>query len=122
VAAEVKILAGKTRDATDEITRTIDALGSEAEHVVAEIENGVKVRDAARDSVAKIEQTLVGVGEMVSEVDTQNDQIARATGAISGHVGRLQQAIASFDEAARDNEGKLGRAQDRMTSSRKWPA
>ena len=114
VAAEVKILAGKTRIATDEITRTIDTLGSEAEHVVAEIEKGAKVRDGARNSVEKIEGTLVGVGEMVSEVDRQNEQIAQATGAISGHVVRLQQALASFDEAARDNEGKLGRAQDRM--------
>ena len=115
VAAEVKTLAGKTRKATDEITRTIDALGSEAEHVVAEIEKGVIVRDEARNSVAKIEDTLVGVGEMVSEVDRQNEQIAHATGAISGHVGRLQRALASFNEAARDNEGKLGRAQDRMS-------
>ena len=114
VAAEVKTLAGKTRTATDELTRTIDALGSEAEHVVAEIEKGVKVRDEARNSVARIEETLVGVGEMVTEVDRQNDQIAQATGAISGHVDKLQQALASFDEAARDNEGKLGRAQDRM--------
>ena len=114
VAAEVKTLAGKTRTATDEITRTIDALGSEAEHVVAEIEKGVKVRDEARNSVARIEETLVGVGEMVTEVDRQNDQIAQATGAISGHVDKLQQALASFNEAARDNEGKLGRAQDRM--------
>jgi methyl-accepting chemotaxis protein len=115
VAAEVKTLAGKTRKATDEITRTIDALGSEAEHVVAEIENGVKVRDEARSSVARIEDTLAGVGEMVSEVDRQNEQIAQATGAISGHVASLQQALASFDEAARDNEGKLGRARDRMS-------
>ena len=114
VANEVKTLAGKTRKATDEITRTIDALGSEAEHVVAEIGKGVKVRDAARTSVSRIEETLVGVGEMVSEVDRQNDQIARATGAISGHVDRLQQVLAAFNEAARDNEGKLGRAQDRM--------
>jgi methyl-accepting chemotaxis protein len=115
VASEVKTLAGKTRTATDEITRTIDTLGSEAEHVVSEIQKGVQVRDAARNSVARIEDTLVGVGEMVSEVDRQNDQIAQATGAISGHVGRLQQVLASFDEAARENEGKLGRAQDRMS-------
>jgi len=114
VANEVKTLAGKTRKATDEITRTIDTLGSEAEHVVAEIQKGVKVRDEAKNSVARIEETLVGVGEMVSEVDRQNDQIAQATGAISGHVGRLQQVLASFNEAARDNEGKLGLAQDRM--------
>src|SRR3990170_47691 len=115
VAAEVKTLAGKTRKATDEITRTIDALGSEAEHVVAEIGKGVKVRDEARNSVARIEDTLVGVGEMVSEVDRQNDQIAQATGAISGHVASLQQVLASFNEAARDNEDKLGRAKDRMS-------
>ncbi len=114
VANEVKTLAGKTRKATDEITRTIDALGSEAEHVVAEIGKGVEVRDNARNSVARIEETLVGVGEMVSEVDRQNDQIAQATGAISGHVSRLQQVLASFNEAAQDNEGKLGRAQERM--------
>ena len=114
VASEVKTLAGKTRKATDEITRTIDALGSEAEHVVAQIERGAQVRDEARNSVARIEETLVGVGEMVSEVDKQNDQIAHATGAISGHVERLQQVLASFDQAAKDNESKLGRAQDRM--------
>ena len=114
VANEVKTLAGKTRKATDEISRTIDALGSEAEQVVAEIGNGVKIRDDARNSVSRIEDTMIGVGEMVSEVDRQNDQIARATGAISGHVDRLQQSLASFNEAAKDNEGKLGRAQDRM--------
>src|SRR5690606_22850526 len=114
VAAEVKTLAGKTRTATDEITRTIDALGSEAEQVVTEIEKGVKVLDEARNSVTRIEETLVGVGEMVSEVDRQNDQIAQATGAISGHVDKLQQALASFNEAARENEDKLGRAQGRM--------
>ena len=114
VAAEVKTLAGKTRLATDEIARTIDALGTEAEQVVAEIQKGVKVRDDARNSVTRIEDTLIGVSEMVSEVDRQNDQIAQATGAISGHVDKLQQVLATFNAAAKDNEGKLGRAQGRM--------
>src|SRR6478736_3817220 len=114
VAAEVKALAGKTRIATDEIARTIDTLGMEAEQVIVEIEKGVKVRDGARNSVARIEETLLGVGEMVSEVDRQNDQIAQATGAISGHVDKLQQVLATFNAEAQDNEGKLGRAQGRM--------
>jgi methyl-accepting chemotaxis protein len=114
VAAEVKSLAGKTRQATDEIARTIDTLGTEAEQVIVEIGKGVKVRESARNSVARIEDTLVGVGEMVSEVDRQNDQIAQATGAISGHVDRLQQVLATFNAAAQDNEGKLGRARNRM--------
>ncbi len=114
VAGEVKSLANDTRMATDEIMRTIDTLGLEAEQVIVEIEKGVKVRDDARNSVTRIEDTLAGVTEMVTEVDRQNDQIAQATGAISGHVDRLQQALASFNEAARDNEGKLGSAKDRM--------
>jgi len=114
VASEVKILAGKTRQATDEISRTIDALGMEAEQVIVEIEKGAKVRDGARNSVARIEDTLTGVSAMVSEVDRQNDQIAQATGAISGHVDKLQVALATFNSAARDNEGKLGSAQHRM--------
>ncbi len=114
VAAEVKTLAGKTRIATDEIARTIDTLGMEAEQVIVEIEKGVKVRDGARTSVARIEDTLLGVSEMVTEVDRQNDQIAQATGAISGHVDQLQKSLATFNAAAKDNEGKLGRAQGRM--------
>lgn len=114
VASEVKSLAGKTRHATEEITRTIDALGGEAEHVVAEIEKGVKVRDDARKSVEKIEDTLLGVSEMVGQVDRQSEQIAGATGAISGHVDRLQRALGSFDVAARENEETLGQARERM--------
>jgi len=114
VAGEVKSLANDTRVATDEIMRTINTLGLEAEQVIVEIEKGVKVRDDARNSVVRIEDTLTGVSEMVTEVDRQNDQIAQATGAISGHVDKLQQVLASFNEAARDNEGKLGSAKDRM--------
>jgi methyl-accepting chemotaxis protein len=114
VAGEVKSLANDTRVATDEIMRTIDALGVEAEQVIVEIEKGVKVRDDARNSVARIEDTLISVSEVVTEVDRQNDQISRATGAISGHVELLQQVLASFNEAAKDNEGKLGSAQHRM--------
>lgn len=115
VASEVKSLAQSTRMATDEIARTIDALGGEAEGVIVEIENGAQVSIEARNSVVKIEETLLGVGEMVGEVDKQNDQIARATCAISDHVFRLQDVLASFDSAAIENEDKLGRAQKRMS-------
>ena len=115
VASEVKTLAGKTRRATEEIARTIDALGGEAEQVIVEIEKGAKVRDEARSSVERIEDTLLGVSEMVTQVDRQSEQIAHATTAISRHVDRLQQALVTFDDAAKDNEGTLGRARDRMS-------
>ena len=107
VANEVKILAGNTRTATEEIARTIDTLGGEAEQVIARIESGAEASGAAKESVARIENTIAGVSELVEEVDRQNDQIARATGTISGHVGRVQHVLNDFDRAAVMNESKL---------------
>src|SRR5690349_6206698 len=69
VANEVKNLAGKTRLASDEIVRTIDALGHEAEQVVGRIEDGAKASAEAKSSVARIAQTIDGVVALVGEVD-----------------------------------------------------
>lgn len=114
VASEVKNLAGETRRATEEITRTIDALGQEASSVIHQIESGAEASRDAKSSVAQIEHTIGGVAELVEEVDRQNDQIARSTGTISGHVVRVQEVLESFDKAAIENEGKLQHAHRHM--------
>lgn len=114
VAGEVKSLANDTRTATEEITSTIDTLGLEAAQVIERIEAGSKASGEAKASVAQIERTILGVGELVEEVDKQNDQIARSTTTISDHVVRVQDVLDSFDKAARDNETKLERAHRRM--------
>lgn len=114
VANEVKSLAGDTRRATEEISRTIDTLGEEAGQVIAQIESGAEASTSAKNSVAQIEETIGGVAELVEEVDRQNDQIARSTGTISDHVHRVQDVLASFDSAAIENESKLETAHKRM--------
>ncbi|WP_128892586.1 methyl-accepting chemotaxis protein [Erythrobacter sp. HKB08] len=110
VANEVKNLAGETRRATEEITRTIDTLDEEANSVIEQIESGAQASKDAKSSVAQIEQTIGGVAELVEEVDRQNDQIARSTSTISGHVHRVQDVLESFDKAAIENEAKLQNA------------
>ena len=114
VASEVKQLAANTRVATDEIGRTVDALGGEAERVISEIREGEEVSQKARNSVSRIEETLSGVIEMVEEVDKQNEQITRSTSTISQHVGCLHDVLNAFNRAAVENEGKLGESQKRM--------
>jgi len=114
VANEVKSLAGATRRATDEIGSTIDKLDQEAGQVIERIEAGAKASSEAKSSVASIENTMIGVAELVEEVDKQNDQIARATATISGHVGRVQQVIGDYEAAASENEAKLEQAHERM--------
>lgn len=114
VASEVKNLAGKTRQATDEITRTIDALGREAELVIERIEDGAKASGEAKASVARIAQAIDGVVSLVGEVDAQNDSIARANGTVSQHVVSIRQVLDMLDHAAVSNEAGLRRAHDRI--------
>ncbi|EAQ30155.1 putative chemotaxis protein [Erythrobacter sp. NAP1] len=114
VASEVKSLANDTRKATEEIAHTIDALGDEASQVIGRIEEGSKASSEAKASVARIESTISSVGDLVEEVDKQNDVIARSTGTISSHVDAVQQVLTSFDTAARENESQLQGAHKRM--------
>ncbi|MEM7664516.1 MAG: methyl-accepting chemotaxis protein [Pseudomonadota bacterium] len=114
VASEVKSLANDTRKATEEITKTVDALGDEASVVIGRIEDGSRASGEAKASVARIENTIMSVGELVEEVDKQNDVIARSTGTISGHVDAVQKVVTSFDLAARKNEDQLQGAHQRM--------
>lgn len=114
VANEVKSLASETRRATEEIGRTIDTLGKEADEVIAKIERGGKASGEAKISVGQIQHTMRSVNELIVEVDGQNDQITRATATISNHVHAVQEVLVSFDRAAIDNEDKLAGAHSRI--------
>mgnify|MGYP000689982985 CR=1 FL=1 len=114
VASEVKNLAGKTREATDEIARTIDALGIEAENVISKIEDGAKASGEAKGSVARIAQTIDGVSELVGEVDAQSETIAQANQKVRGHVVSLRGVLDNFANVAGENEQELRRAHTRM--------
>lgn len=114
VANEVKSLARDTRRATEEISRTIDALGSEAESVIEKIQHGSKASGAARVQVGKIKGTLDDVSGLIGEVDKQQDQIARNTATISGRMQEVHGVLTNFDDAVRVNEASLETAHDRM--------
>jgi len=114
VADEVKSLANNTRKATEEISRTIDTLGSEAEQVVTRIAVGAQASDEARGSIASIEGTLGEVIGLVEEVDRQNALIARTTGGVGVHINDVRKVVASFDAATVENEAQLDTAHARM--------
>ncbi|MEX0342821.1 MAG: methyl-accepting chemotaxis protein [Erythrobacter sp.] len=114
VANEVKSLASETRKATEEIGRTIDMLGNEAEQVIEKIESGAAASSQAKNSVGSIEDTMRSVTALLLEVDGQQDQIARNTATISDHVHRVQDVLGDFDGAVSENENNLASAHDRM--------
>lgn len=107
VAGEVKLLAGNTRKATEEIAATINALETEAGQVIARIREGAQASDHARSSIDAIKQTITGVVDLVHDVDRQNEQITRSTGTISSHVNRVHDVLEDFQRASHEDEAKL---------------
>ena len=114
VANEVKSLAAETRQATDEISSVIGTLGNEASTVIERIEVGAKASSEAKASVSKFEDMLGKVVSLVREVDSQNEEIARANGMMTTGVGRVQDSLEQFDMAAGENERRLSSAHDKI--------
>ena len=114
VANEVKSLAAETRQATDEISSVIGTLGTEASTVIERIEVGAKASSEAKTSVGNFEKMLDKVVSLVREVDSQNEEIARANGMMTAGVGRVQDSLEQFDMAASENERRLSSAHDKI--------
>ncbi len=114
VADEVKGLSSETRAATDEIRKTLDALGLQADAVVSKIEEGNRASEAAKASVDRIEATISSVSELVSEVNQQNRQIASVSDIISDHIGQVVNVLGHFAEATVANDEELKHAQEQV--------
>jgi methyl-accepting chemotaxis protein len=114
VANEVKGLAAETQKATNEIARTVDALGAEAERVVKQIEGSAEASSKARNSIGSIEDTVLNVCEMLVEVDGQNDKIAGNAADMNEHVRQIRDVVSGLDRSAIENEQMLGRAANRL--------
>lgn len=119
VAAEVKKLAQDTRNATDEIGRTMRSLGVEAESISSDINIGVERGTAVKAHIAGLTTTIGEVSSMVREVDERTEVIAGSTGAISSAVQQLTDGLGLFANDARENahllsgvHGRLGALED----------
>ena len=114
VAAEVKKLAHDTRSATSQIALTIGELTREAGAVTTEIRSGVERSRAAQAGFGQISDTVREVSEIVGMVDRQTEGIAHSTSLIQTSVDRVKAGLTSFAGDARDNGGKLVKAQKRL--------
>jgi methyl-accepting chemotaxis protein len=108
VASEVKKLAQETRGATEQISRTIASLTNEAGTVISEINDGVMKSMMAQRGFATIDETVRDVAEIVGQVDTQTDGIARSSGMIHDSVARVRDGLSLFAGDARANAIALG--------------
>jgi len=116
VASEVKKLAQETRGATEQISRTIASLTNEAGTVISEINDGVMKSVVAQRGFATIDETVRDVAEIVGQVDSQTDGIARSSGMIHDSVARVRDGLSLFAGDARANAVALGETSARVGS------
>ncbi len=107
VAQEVKKLAQDTRMATDEIAKTVDSLGGEAESLVEKISVGVEQGKTAQSNFARIDHTVNGISDFVMQIDEQNAGIAKNTATISTRVEEVREALDLFDSGSKENNSNL---------------
>ncbi|MFD1787920.1 methyl-accepting chemotaxis protein [Sphingomonas floccifaciens] len=115
VAAEVKKLALETRQATDEIGRTMASFADQANSVIKDIDAGVSKGVLAQKGVAQISHTVAEVAGLVTRVDAITESIEQSTEVTSRSVGRVRDTLGQFGVQARDGSSDLANAHQRMT-------
>ncbi len=103
VADEVRMLAGRTQESTQEINDIIDKLQTQSKQAVVVMEEGKK---QAVESVEKSKQTgqvLQDIAKKVSEIDAMNAQIASAAEEQSYVAEEVNRNIVNISSVSEQN-------------------
>ena len=106
VADEVRTLAGRTQDSTQEIQRMIESLQQGTKGATQSMEKGQTKAQATLDQVKSAEQTLSVISQAVARIKEMNAQIATAAeeqGSVAEEINR--NVVAIRDLALASTEG-----------------
>ena len=100
VADEVRTLAGRTRESTEEIRTIIERLQAAARKAVEEMRQSNGLASGTMEQSGQAADALDAVMEAVGRMHALNLQIAVATGEQSSAMSEVNQNIAQIDQVA----------------------
>lgn len=107
VADEVRALAGRTRESTDQIQDIVQSLSAGAQRAVHTAEQGDSIAKECVNSVTEVNNALDGITSAVQRIDSMSLQVAAAaeeqnqtTEAMSQQIERIAQLSANTAEEA----------------------
>ena len=114
VADEVRNLASRTADSTEEIQKMINQLQNDAKDAVTAMEAGKTVTHEGVSSSDEAVEVLVSISERIHDISDRNTQVATATEEQSTVVHTINQNI---EEINAINEATTGTAEELAAAS-----
>ncbi|MBB5193203.1 methyl-accepting chemotaxis protein/methyl-accepting chemotaxis protein-3 (ribose and galactose sensor receptor) [Silvimonas terrae] len=106
VADEVRKLAERTTGATQDITRTIEAVQHDTgqavtgmTQVTSQVEHGVNLAERAAASLQEISQAAANTLDKIREVAGATREQSEASNSIAGHIERIAQMVEASDHS-----------------------
>ncbi|HCM46162.1 MAG TPA: methyl-accepting chemotaxis protein [Colwellia sp.] len=103
VADEVRTLASRSHDSTEEIKNIIEKLQAKTEEVVAAISQSTILSTTSQTEAGHSGKHLESISESISIMNDMNLQIATATGEQSNVVGEINPHVSAVADISRAN-------------------
>ncbi len=103
VADEVRVLAGRTQNATQEIRQMIEQFTDDTQSVVSLVNNSHEAVLGSVEAAKHTEQTFVGINGLIDSINMQNHQIASAAeeqSRVNDEINRNVTAISDMSTEA----------------------
>ncbi|MDT0593321.1 methyl-accepting chemotaxis protein [Glaciecola petra] len=103
VADEVRSLAQRTQDSTQEISNVVDVLQNSSKKAFSSIESGNQQANDAVENAQQISKVLKKIVEDIKSVDDVTSVIATATQEQSSAIHSINVNVSSIDDQAKEN-------------------
>jgi len=110
VADEVRTLASRTQDATQEINKMIEQLQTGSKNAVTTIELGNKSIEVSEQKANETNEMIESIGQSITEIQSQNMQLSEAAGAqehISNEINANIENIKEVSQATSETTEQL---------------
>jgi methyl-accepting chemotaxis protein len=112
VADEVRSLANRTHDSTDEIKRTIESLQSEAKLSVETMNKATDQAQLRAEDVKTVAEKLTAIAEHVQDMNSLNVQIAQAADQQNNTATEINHNTLKIRDIADETEGVAEQAKN----------
>ncbi|CDU05124.1 Methyl-accepting chemotaxis protein [Vibrio coralliirubri] len=107
VADEVRTLASRSQESTEEIRAIIEKLQHRTQQAVAAIETSTTLGSNCQVEASNSELQLSSISQSVNEMNAMNIQIASATGQQSNVINEISPHISGISEIARESDSMI---------------